>query len=154
LIIVASVSCIFGIGSVETYGGDLTQESRPGKSYDQREVISIWVAQQLQRNDQGFQRGCFRVRGGPVFGSCGPCHQEIARCGSPFLQRSWKASLIWTPLTARRRARATGCGSMRNSHYVNAASDDPAGDHLNQGELRCGWTNLVAEGKNCGSPAP
>ena len=62
VIIVASVSCIYGIGSVETYGA-MTQDIHVGKMYDQRQVIADLVAQQYKRNDAAFQRGTFRVRG-------------------------------------------------------------------------------------------
>lgn len=62
VIIVASVSCIYGIGSVETYGA-MTQDLKVGSDYDQRAVMADLVAQQYRRNDQAFQRGSFRVRG-------------------------------------------------------------------------------------------
>src|SRR6056297_3328823 len=62
VIIVASVSCIYGIGSVETYGA-MTQDLKTGESYDQRKIMADLVAQQYKRNDQAFQRGSFRVRG-------------------------------------------------------------------------------------------
>ena len=62
VIIVASVSCIYGIGSVETYGA-MTQDLKAGENYNQREVMADLVAQQYKRNDQAFQRGSFRVRG-------------------------------------------------------------------------------------------
>jgi len=62
VIIVASVSCIYGIGSVETYGA-MTQDLAVGGVYDQRKVMQDLVAQQYRRNDAGFARGSFRVRG-------------------------------------------------------------------------------------------
>ena len=62
VIIVASVSCIYGIGSVETYGA-MTQDLKAGQEYNQRQVMADLVAQQYRRNDQAFQRGSFRVRG-------------------------------------------------------------------------------------------
>ena len=62
VIIVASVSCIYGIGSVETYTA-MTQDLITGSEYDQREIMADLVAQQYRRNDQAFQRGSFRVRG-------------------------------------------------------------------------------------------
>ena len=62
VVIVASVSCIYGIGSVETYGA-MTQDLKSGQSYDQRQIMADLVAQQYRRNDQAFQRGTFRVRG-------------------------------------------------------------------------------------------
>src|SRR5262249_51004168 len=62
VIIVASVSCLYGIGSVETYSA-MTFGLRKGSSEDQREVIRKLVALQYRRNDQAFARGNFRVRG-------------------------------------------------------------------------------------------
>ena len=55
VIIVASVSCIYGIGSVETYGA-MTQDLHAGRDYDQRQIMADLVAQQYRRNDQAFQR--------------------------------------------------------------------------------------------------
>ena len=62
VIIVASVSCLYGIGSVETYSA-MTFSLKKGESDDQREVIRKLVALQYKRNDQAFARGNFRVRG-------------------------------------------------------------------------------------------
>ena len=62
VIIVASVSCLYGIGSVETYSA-MTFSLKKGSAEDQREVIRKLVALQYRRNDQGFARGNFRVRG-------------------------------------------------------------------------------------------
>ena len=62
VIIVASVSCIYGIGSVETYGA-MIQDLHVGNSYDQRSLLADLVIQQYKRNDKSFQRGNFRVRG-------------------------------------------------------------------------------------------
>src|SRR4051812_13618450 len=62
VIIVASVSCLYGIGSVETYSA-MTFSLKKGGVEDQREVIRKLVALQYRRNDQAFARGNFRVRG-------------------------------------------------------------------------------------------
>ena len=62
VIIVASVSCIYGIGSVETYSA-MTFALKKGQSADAREIIRKLVALQYKRNDQGFARGNFRLRG-------------------------------------------------------------------------------------------
>ena len=62
VIIVASVSCIYGIGSVETYSA-MIFDLKKGQSVDQREIIRKLVALQYKRNDQAFARGNFRVRG-------------------------------------------------------------------------------------------
>ncbi|HEX5239013.1 MAG TPA: DEAD/DEAH box helicase family protein, partial [Sphingomicrobium sp.] len=62
VIIVASVSCLYGIGSVETYSA-MTFSLKKGAAEDQREVIRKLVALQYRRNDSNFVRGSFRVRG-------------------------------------------------------------------------------------------
>ncbi|HVJ71679.1 MAG TPA: DEAD/DEAH box helicase family protein, partial [Sphingomicrobium sp.] len=62
VIIVASVSCLYGIGSVETYSA-MIFDLKKGESVDQREIIRKLVALQYKRNDQAFARGNFRVRG-------------------------------------------------------------------------------------------
>ena len=65
VIIVASVSCIYGIGSVETYSA-MTQDMKVADSYDQRKFLAELVAQAYRRNDAAFSRGSFRVRGDSV----------------------------------------------------------------------------------------
>src|SRR6056297_533534 len=82
VIIVASVSCIYGIGSVETYGA-MTQDLYAGRDYDQRKVMADLIAQQYRRNDQGFQRGTFRVRGDSL--EVWPAHLE---------DRAWRLSFF------------------------------------------------------------
>jgi excinuclease ABC subunit B len=82
VIIVASVSCIYGIGSVETYGA-MTQDLKVGHSYDQRQVIADLVAQAYKRNDASFQRGAFRVRGDSL--EIFPAHLD---------DRAWKLSFF------------------------------------------------------------
>lgn len=62
VIIVASVSCLYGIGSVETYSA-MIFDLKKGQSVDQREIIRKLVALQYKRNDAAFMRGNFRVRG-------------------------------------------------------------------------------------------
>ena len=62
VIIVASVSCLYGIGSVETYSA-MIFDLKKGQTVDQREIIRKLVALQYKRNDAAFQRGNFRVRG-------------------------------------------------------------------------------------------
>ena len=62
VIIVASVSCLYGIGSVETYSA-MVFSMKKGGLEDQREIIRKLVALQYKRNDQSFTRGNFRVKG-------------------------------------------------------------------------------------------
>ncbi|MBI3418566.1 MAG: DEAD/DEAH box helicase family protein, partial [Proteobacteria bacterium] len=62
VIIVASISCIYGIGSVETYA-EMTITLQKGQKVSQQDVIRQLVTLQYQRNDVSFGRGLFRVRG-------------------------------------------------------------------------------------------
>ncbi len=82
VIIVASVSCIYGIGSVETYGA-MTQDIKVGHSYDQRQVIADLVAQQYKRNDSAFFRGCFRGGGDSL--ETFPAHLDDRAWRLPFI---------------------------------------------------------------------
>jgi len=65
VLVVASVSCIFGIGASEVYQG-MTLELRPGDVIDREKVLKRLVELLYERNDYDFHRGCFRVRGDVV----------------------------------------------------------------------------------------
>lgn len=65
VIVVASVSCIYGIGSVETYTA-MTFTLEVGQRVDEKQLIADLVAQQYKRNDQAFERGTFRRRGDTI----------------------------------------------------------------------------------------
>ena len=65
VIIVATVSCIYGIGSPEDYG-QVSVSIEAGTQYDRQQLLRQLVGMQYQRNDAGFQRGRFRVRGDVV----------------------------------------------------------------------------------------
>ena len=115
VIIVASVSCIYGIGSVETYGA-MTQDLQAGQSYDQRQIIADLVAQQYRRNDQAFQRGAFRVRGDAL--EIFPAHLD---------DRAWRLSFFgddleniteFDPLTGEKTQVLDQVRVYANSHYV------------------------------------
>jgi excinuclease ABC subunit B len=99
VIIVASVSCIYGIGSVETYGA-MTQDLHVGREYDQRKVMADLVAQQYRRNDQAFQRGSFRVRGDSL--EIWPAHLEDRAWKLSFFGEELESITEFDPLTARR----------------------------------------------------
>ncbi|MCY4209296.1 MAG: excinuclease ABC subunit UvrB [Roseovarius sp.] len=115
VIIVASVSCIYGIGSVETYSA-MTQDLIENSQYDQRQIISDLVVQQYRRNDQAFQRGTFRVRGDIL--ELWPAHLE---------DRAWKLSFFgdelesiteFDPLTGEKTDKLERIRVYANSHYV------------------------------------
>ena len=73
VIIVASVSCIYGIGSVESYTS-MTLELSKGLEIGRSQLLADLVALQYRRNDMGFARGDFRVRGDTI--DLFPAHYE------------------------------------------------------------------------------
>ena len=144
VIIVASVSCIYGIGSVETYGA-MTQDLHAGREYDQRKIMADLIAQQYRRNDQAFQRGSFRVRGDSL--EVWPAHLD---------DRAWKLSFFgeeleniteFDPLTGEKTDNFDKIRIYANSHYVTPR---PTMQQAIQGikkELRIRLDQLVNESK-------
>lgn len=65
VVVVASVSCIYGLGSPDEYQG-MMLSLRPGMTKDRDEVIHALIEMQYDRNDMDLQRSCFRVRGDVV----------------------------------------------------------------------------------------
>ncbi|MBX3488758.1 excinuclease ABC subunit UvrB [Parvibaculum sp.] len=115
VIIVASVSCIYGIGSVETYSA-MTFGVKRGERLDRKQLIADLVALQYKRNDQSFVRGTFRVRGDTV--EIFPAHYE---------DRAWRVSLFgdeveeiaeFDPLTGQKSGKLDEIKLYANSHYV------------------------------------
>ena len=108
VIIVASVSCIYGIGSAETYGA-MTQDLVAGHAYRQREVINDLVTQQYRRSDADFQRGNFRVRGNSL--EIWPAISRTVPGGCPSSATSSSRSTSSTRSPAPRPIRSARCGS-------------------------------------------
>ncbi|WP_428977280.1 excinuclease ABC subunit UvrB [Salaquimonas pukyongi] len=115
VIIVASVSCIYGIGSVETYTA-MTFKMSVGDRLDQRQLLADLVAQQYKRADANFVRGTFRVRGDTI--EIFPAHLE---------DRAWRVSLFgdeieqiteFDPLTGHKSDELQSVKIYANSHYV------------------------------------
>jgi excinuclease ABC subunit B len=75
VIVVASVSCIYGLGSPEEYSQQILM-LRPGEQREQRSILSRLVDMQYDRNDVGFARGKFRVRGDTI--EVHPAYEEMA----------------------------------------------------------------------------
>ncbi|MBI1220102.1 MAG: excinuclease ABC subunit UvrB [Rhodobacteraceae bacterium] len=115
VIIVASVSCIYGIGSVETYSA-MTQDMVVGQSYDQRGFLSELVAQQYRRNDSAFARGSFRVRGDVV--EVWPAHLEDRAWRFSFFGNELEAITEFDPLTGAKTDTFKQIRIYANSHYV------------------------------------
>ena len=115
VIIVASVSCIYGIGSVETYTA-MTFSLKRGDRIEQRQLMADLVALQYRRNDANFVRGSFRVRGDTI--ELWPAHLE---------DRAWRISLFgdtieslteFDPLTGAKTDEFSMVKVYANSHYV------------------------------------
>ena len=101
VIIVASVSCLYGIGSVETYSAmifDLTKE----QAVDQRDIIRKLVALQYKRNDMAFARGNFRVRGDNL--EIFPSHYEDMAWRISFFGDEIEEIVEFDPLTGKKGA--------------------------------------------------
>src|SRR6201986_4025110 len=115
VIIVASVSCIYGIGSVETYTA-MTFALKKGERIDQRQLIADLVALQYKRTSAEFTRGTFRVRGDVI--DIFPAHYE---------DRAWRVNLFgdvienieeFDPLTGHKQDELEFIKIYANSHYV------------------------------------
>jgi excinuclease ABC subunit B len=115
VIIVASVSCIYGIGSVETYTA-MTFSLKKNERIDQRQIIADLVALQYKRTSGDFARGTFRVRGDVI--DIFPAHYE---------DRAWRVNLFgdtietieeFDPLTGQKSDELEFIKIYSNSHYV------------------------------------
>jgi excinuclease ABC subunit B len=144
VIIVASVSCIYGIGSVETYGA-MTQDLVAGQSYDQRQVIADLVAQQYRRNDVAFARGAFRVRGDSL--EIWPAHLDDRAWRLSFFGEELESIQEFDPLTGERTDRMDRIRVYANSHYVTPRPTMQQAVKGIRAELRQRLDQLTAEGK-------
>ncbi|MCA8867773.1 MAG: excinuclease ABC subunit UvrB [Rhodobacteraceae bacterium] len=115
VIIVASVSCIYGIGSVETYGA-MTVDLEVGQDYDQRSVMQDLVAQQYKRNDNAFARGTFRVRGDSL--EIWPAHLDDRGWRLSFFGNELEAITEFDTLTGAKTGQLDKVRVYANSHYV------------------------------------
>lgn len=115
VIIVASVSCIYGIGSVETYS-QMVLSLKVGETIERGDLLRSLVSLQYKRNDLDFHRGTFRARGDII--EIFPSHYE---------DRAWKISLFGDeiesilevdPLTGQKTSSLEGIKVYANSHYV------------------------------------
>jgi len=115
VIIVASVSCIYGIGSVETYSA-MTQDLIVGQMYDPRQVMAELIAQAYRRNDAAFQRGSFRVRGDVI--ELWPAHLEDRAWRFSFFGNDLETITEFDPLTGAKTDSFDKIRVYANSHYV------------------------------------
>ena len=144
VIIVASVSCIYGIGSVETYGA-MTQDLLVGKMYDQRKVIGDLVAQQYRRNDAAFQRGSFRVRGDAL--EIWPAHLDDRAWRLSFFGEELESIHEFDPLLGDKTDTLEKIRVYANSHYVTPRPTMQQAMKGIKAELAVRLKQLVDEGK-------
>jgi excinuclease ABC subunit B len=144
VIIVASVSCIYGIGSVETYTS-MTFTVKTGERIDTHDLIRKLVALHYKRNEAAFARGMFRVRGDTV--ELWPAHLE---------DRAWRFSFFgdelegideFDPLTGHKVGVLQAVKIYANSHYVTPRLTlDQAVGQIRE-ELKVRLEQFCAEGK-------
>jgi excinuclease ABC subunit B len=144
VIIVASVSCIYGIGAVETYSGTAITIKR-GAKLDRMELMRNLSALQYRRNDDAFARGAFRVRGDTI--DIFPAHYE---------DRAWRIQLFgddvdsigeFDPLTGKSAGQLDAVKVYANSHYVTPRPTLAQAMKGIKEELRLRLDQFRAEGK-------
>ena len=144
VVIVASVSCIYGIGSVETYSRMVVKLETGGR-IDRDTLARALVDLQYRRNDIAFQRGAFRLRGEVV--DIFPAHYE---------DRAWRVSLFgdeiesiheFDPLTGEKAAELPEITVYANSHYVTPRPTLVQAVRDIKVELKQRLEELHAEGK-------
>src|ERR1700709_1469296 len=101
VLIVASVSSLYGIGSVETYSAMIFDLAK-GQTVDQREIVRKLVALQYKRNDDAFQRGNFRVRGDNL--ELFPSHYDDTAWRISFFGDEIEEIVEFDPLTGKKIA--------------------------------------------------
>src|SRR5689334_15661048 len=144
VIIVASVSCLYGIGSVETYSA-MTFSLKKGSSEDQREIIRKLVALQYKRNDAAFQRGNFRVRGDSL--EIFPSHYEDMAWRVSFFGDEIEEISEFDPLTGAKGASLNSVRVYANSHYVTPGPTMKQATQAIKFELGERLKELHAEGR-------
>ncbi len=144
VLIVASVSCLYGIGSVETYSA-MTFALKKGQTADQSEIVRKLVALQYKRNDAAFARGNFRVRGDnlEVF----PSHYEDTAWRIVFFGDDIEEIVEFDPLTGKKIASLDYVKIYANSHYVTPGPTLKQATEAIKHELAERLKELVIEGK-------
>ncbi|MEO0764245.1 MAG: excinuclease ABC subunit UvrB, partial [Pseudomonadota bacterium] len=143
VVIVASVSCIYGIGAVETYQA-MTQDLKAGESYVQRDVIRELIAQQYRRNDAAFQRGAFRVKGDTI--DLWPAHMEDRGLRFAFFGDELEKITEFDPLTGEKTDTLDRVRIYANSHYVTPRPTLNQAMKQIKAELAVRLNQLVEEG--------
>jgi excinuclease ABC subunit B len=144
VIIVASVSCLYGIGSVETYSA-MVFDIKAGETVDQRELIRKLVALQYKRNDTAFARGSFRVRGDNL--ELFPSHLEDTAWRISFFGDEIEEISEFDPLTGKKGSSMEKVRVYANSHYVTPGPTMKQASAAIKFELEERLKELHAEGR-------
>ena len=144
VLIVASVSCLYGIGSVETYSA-MIFDLKKGQTVDQREIVRKLVSLQYKRNDAAFARGNFRVKGDNL--EIFPSHYEDTAWRVSFFGDEIEAIVEFDPLTGKKVASLDYVRVYANSHYVTPGPTLKQAMEAIKFELQERLKELVAEGK-------
>lgn len=144
VIIVASVSCIYGIGSAETYA-DMVVKLEVGKEYTQDDVLKSLVTLQYKRNDTAFGRGCFRVRGDVV--EIFPSHYEDRAWRLSFFGDELEAIYEVDSLTGEKNIELDYITIFPNSHYVTPRPTLVQAMPQIKAEMKTQVEKFTAEGK-------
>jgi excinuclease ABC subunit B len=144
VIVVASVSCIYGIGSVETYTA-MTFTISVGDALDEKRLMADLVAQQYKRNDQSFERGSFRRRGDTI--EIFPAHYEDRAWRIMMFGDQVEAIAEFDPLTGRKTADLPSVKIYANSHYVTPRPTLRQAVNAIKIELKQRLDWLIANGK-------
>ena len=115
VVIVASVSCIYGIGSVETYSSMVIKLVK-GSHIERQQLLRNLTELQYKRNDTAFQRGCFRVRGDVV--EIFPAHYEDSAWRISLWGDEIESITEFDPLTGQKQGELNQVRIFANSHYV------------------------------------
>ena len=115
VIVVASVSCIYGIGSAESYSL-MVKHLKAGMEYDQRLLMKGLTELQYERHDLDFHRGTFRVRGDVL--DIFPAHMEDQAWRLSFFGDELEEITAFDPLTGEMHGKLDQVAIYPNSHYV------------------------------------
>ena len=115
VIIVASVSCIYGIGSVETYS-KMTMTLKEGQDFPRQKLLRQFTELQYTRNDMSFVRGTFRVRGDII--EIFPAHLETVAWRITFFGDEIENLFEVDALTGQKLSKLSSIKIYANSHYV------------------------------------
>ncbi|WP_032139416.1 excinuclease ABC subunit UvrB [Rickettsia tamurae] len=115
VIVVSSVSCIYGLGSPDLYY-QMTVNLEPGQSYPRYKLLNDLINLQYERNDIGFERGCFRVKGDNI--DIFPSHYSDKAWRLSFFGNELEYIHEFDPLTGEKLAKLNKATVFGNSHFV------------------------------------